>query len=69
MMRDRTEEYAKWRGLVSEQIESGQSVAAFCRDRGLRDWQLYEWKKRLREAKAGSFVAVKLAASVVRHVD
>jgi hypothetical protein len=27
------------RGLVSEQIASGQSVAVFCRDRGLRDWQ------------------------------
>jgi len=57
----RTEEWAKWRRLVSEQIASGQSVAVFCRDRGLRDWQLYEWKKRLREAEAVKSVSVELA--------
>jgi transposase-like protein len=44
--------WAKWRGLVSEQVESGQSVAAFCRDRGLAASQLFAWKKRLREAGA-----------------
>jgi hypothetical protein len=48
--------------LVSEQIASGQTVAAFCRDRGLRDWQFYDWKKRVREAEAANFVAVEVAA-------
>ena len=62
MKRGRTEERAKWRGLVSEQIASGQTVAAFCRDRGLRDWQFYDWKKRVREAGASKFVAVEVAA-------
>jgi hypothetical protein len=38
MKRGRTEKWAKWRRLVSEQIASGQTVAAFCRDRGLRDF-------------------------------
>lgn len=47
MKHGRTEEWAKWRKLVSEQIASGQTVAAFCRDRGLRDWQFYDWKKRV----------------------
>jgi hypothetical protein len=61
MKREQTEEQAKWRGLVSEQVASGQSVAVFCRDRGLRDWQFYEWKKRLREAEAAKFVAVEVA--------
>jgi len=62
MKRGRTEELAKWRRLVSEQIVSGQTVAAFCRDRGLRDWKFYDWKKRVREAEAAKFVAVEVAA-------
>ena len=48
--------------MVSEQIASGQTVAAFCRDRGIRDWQFYDWKKRVREAEAAKFVAVEVAA-------
>jgi transposase-like protein len=62
MKHGRTEEWSKWRGLVSEHIASGQTVAAFCRDRGLRDWQFYDWKKRIREGKAAKFVAVEVAA-------
>jgi hypothetical protein len=62
MKRGRTEEWAKWRRLVSEQIASGQTVAAFCRDRGLRDWRFYEWKKRVREVEAAKFIAVEVAA-------
>lgn len=57
-----TEEWAKWRGLVSEQIASGRSVAAFCRDRGLRDGQFYDWKKRVRESESAKFVPVEVAA-------
>src|ERR1035438_135826 len=63
MRRERTEEWAKCRGLVSEQIASGQSVAVFCRERGLRDWQFYEWKKRVRETEAAKFVSVEVAAA------
>jgi transposase-like protein len=56
-MRERKlEAWAEWRGLVSEQIESGKSVAAFCRERGLTVSQLFAWKKRLREAEAAKFV-------------
>jgi hypothetical protein len=34
-MRERgAEAEARWRGLVSEQMGSGMSVAAFCRERG-----------------------------------
>jgi len=50
----------KWRGLVSEQSQSGQTVAAFCRDRGIRDSQFYDWKKRIRGGEAAEFVEVKL---------
>ena len=49
----------KWRGLVSEQGKSGQTVSAFCRDRGLRDSLFYDWKKRIGEVEAAKFVEVK----------
>lgn len=32
----------------------------FCRERGLQDWQFYEWKKRVREAEAVKFVPVEV---------
>jgi len=56
----RAELWMKWRALVSEQSQSGQTVAAFCRDRGIRNSQFYDWKKRLREGEAAKFVEVKL---------
>jgi transposase-like protein len=40
----------KWQRLFSEQEESGESVAGFCRARGVREALFYYWKKRLREA-------------------
>src|ERR1035441_4119635 len=54
--------WAKWRGLVSEQIDSGQSVAAFCRERGLTVSQPFAWKKRLRERELAKFVEVKVVS-------
>jgi hypothetical protein len=62
MGRSREEDVSRWRAVVSEQVFSGKSVSAFCRERGLREWQLYEWKKRLRQSEATSFVAVEVAA-------
>jgi len=54
---------AKWQKLVSEQGRSGQSVAAFCRERGLCASLFFWWKKRLREAAETKFVEVKLATA------
>ena len=45
---------------MSEQGRSGQSVAAFCRERGLCAPHFFAWKKRLREAAGPKFVEVKL---------
>jgi transposase-like protein len=59
----RAELWMKSRGLVSEQSQSGQTVAAFCRDRGIRDSQFYDWKKRVREGEVAKFVEVKVKAS------
>jgi len=61
MRQRKSEAWAKWRGLVSEQIESGRGVAEFCRERGLKSGQFFAWKKRLREAEALKFVAVEVA--------
>lgn len=63
MNRARTEQWSKWRGVASEQVASGQSVAVFCRERGIREWQLYEWKKRLRREEEAQFLAVELQCS------
>jgi hypothetical protein len=58
MKQPSVEAWTKWRGLLSEQLESGQSAAAFCRERGLAVWSFYAWKKRVREAGAANFVEV-----------
>jgi len=61
-MRERgTEAWRKWRGLAAEQKQSGESVAAFCRERGVPASQFFAWKRRLREAEAAKFVAVEVA--------
>lgn len=62
MQERRQEARAKWRGLVTEQAGSGQSVAAFCRDRGLPVSQFFAWKKRLRQA-AEPFVEVQVVGA------
>jgi len=57
----------KWQSLLSEQAKSGQSVAAFCRARELRESQFYYWKKRLREEAARQFVEVQVANPQLRQ--
>ena len=63
MKHEIAESTAKWRELVSEQRQSGVSVAAFCKQRGLRAWQFYEWKKRVRESEPARFAEVQVAAA------
>lgn len=58
MKQPSVEAWTKWRGLLSEQLESGQSAVVFCRERGLAVWAFYAWKKRVREAGAAKFVEV-----------
>jgi hypothetical protein len=55
--------WTKWRRLISEQMRSGKSVAAFCRERKLCAPHFYWWKKRLRENTAARFVEVQVAES------
>ena len=51
----------KWRSLIAEQKESGQSAAAFCRARGVREALFYYWKKQLQEVARAQFVEVQVA--------
>jgi hypothetical protein len=62
MGHDREEASQRWRELLSAQQASGQSIAAYCRAHDVRAWQFYEWKKRLRQSEAPSFVAVSVKA-------
>jgi hypothetical protein len=55
--------WTKWRRLISEQMRSGKSVAAFCRERKLCAPDFYWWKKRLRENTTVRFLEVQLAES------
>lgn len=50
--------------MVAEQDLSGQRVAAFCEERGLKSGQFFAWRKRLREAEAAKFVAVQVGPPI-----
>ena len=54
----------QWRKLISEQARSGQSVAAFCRERELGRSHFWWWKRRLRTPLT-KFVEVKLTPTVL----
>src|SRR6266568_6188072 len=51
----------KWQRLVSEQAGSGQTITAFCRERGLGRQSFFAWRNRLSQAEAKKFVEVKVA--------
>ena len=60
--------WVKWRKLISQQAKSGQSIAAFCRERRLCAPYFFQWKKRLSHAAGAEFVEVKVAARAVPSV-
>jgi len=58
---------AEWKSLVSKQIESGQSVPAFCNTCDISYASLISWKKRLFdsggiESSPANFVEITPAA-------
>ncbi len=60
MTKRRKKAWTKWRRLISEQARSGQTITAFCRERGLCRPYFFAWKKRLREDTAVKFLEVQL---------
>ena len=54
-MRKRKQASAEaWRGLIAEQSAGDQTVATFCRERGLKEHSFYRHKRRIRESEAGT---------------
>ena len=53
--------WTKWRRLIAKQARSGQTVTAFCGERGLCRPYFFVWKKRLRESAATKFLEVQVA--------
>lgn len=53
---------AYYRALLEEQEASGRSLRAFAAERGVSQWTLYEWRRKLRgkhsRRSAAGFVAV-----------
>lgn len=45
---------------MREQARSGQTVTAFCRERGLCRPYFFAWKKRLQESAATEFLEVQV---------
>jgi len=56
-----------WRKAVSEADRSGQTVRAFCREKGLKENLFYAWRRELKlreaEKEKGGFVELVRAAS------
>jgi len=52
--------WTKWRRLVREHARSGQTVMAFCRERGLCRPYFFTWKKRLQEDTQAKFLEVQV---------
>jgi len=61
--------WTKWRRLVSEQARSGQTVKAFCRERGLCRPYFFVWKKRLCKRAAAKFLEVHVTEPTPRMPD
>src|SRR5260370_37286921 len=55
------EAWRKWQRLVSEQASRGQTITAFCRERGLGRQSFFAWRKRLSQAEPKKFLEVKVA--------
>jgi transposase-like protein len=48
-------QHRDWSALISEQEASGQSLRAFCDERGIKPNSFYRWRKRLRDNKPVQF--------------
>lgn len=62
----------QWREILGEQGQSGESVRAFCRERGLKEAAFYWWRREIerrdREAEEPRSKALLAKASVLAPV-
>lgn len=62
----------EWRERVGQQESSGQSIRAFCRERGLKEHAFYGWRQRLRKQNTlvrFALVETKSAAAAVASIE
>jgi predicted ThiF/HesA family dinucleotide-utilizing enzyme len=52
-----------WSKLIAEQEASGQTIRAFCKERGVADHSLHCWRERLRKIEPVPFALLKTVAS------
>jgi transposase-like protein len=52
--------WTKWRRLIREHARSGQTVTAFCGERGLCRPYFFAWKKRLQKSEGSKFLEVQV---------
>lgn len=59
------EKHEYWSKLIAEQEASGQTIRAFCKERGVADHCFYFWRKRLGLGKSEpvQFALLRTAAS------
>ena len=44
---ERSGQRERWRQIIGDQRSGGQSIAAFCRERGISEARFYGWRRRL----------------------
>jgi len=62
----------EWRQQVGQQELSGQSIRAFCGERGLKEHAFYRWRRRLRKQNTPvrfALVETKSAAETVPPIE
>jgi len=52
-----------WSKLIAEQEASGQTIRAFCKERGIADHCYYYWRQRLRNSEPAQFALLNTVAS------
>lgn len=64
MSKRKTLNHQQWCGLIKEQGNSGETIRAFCRQRGLIEHSFYHHKRRMRrEGNGRGFKEVAIAPS------
>ena len=56
----------KWAELIRQQGQSGLSVRAFCRERGVGDQSFYNWRKQFSESEPVRFALVEAGMPVTK---
>jgi putative transposase len=60
-MTDQKREF--WNKLIAQQEASGQTIRAFCQEKGVGDHSFYYWRKKLQKSEPVQFALLKTVAS------